>query len=223
MPRIAAVVFDLDGTLVDSAADLAAAVNAVLAERGRPRLDLRQVRSFIGDGAHRLIERALAATGSAGADERDAALGRFLDIYGSTATATTRPFPGTVEVLQALRSRGFRLGLCTNMPMAATRAILRGLDLAEYFAVVSGGDSLPVRKPDPRHLLDVLSALAADPNEAAMVGDNEHDAAMAQAAGVRCVLVAWGYARRPIETLGVDATIREFGELSGTLEALGRR
>lgn len=154
-----AVVFDLDGTLIDSAPDIHAAANAVLAAEGLAPLGPQQTRSFVGNGAPVFIERMMTAC-ALPADPTIHArlLARFLERY-ETAVTLTRVYPGAVETLLQLRARGFRLGLCTNKPIAPTRAVLRHLDLAEYFEVIVGGDSLPSRKPDPsplHHCLDTL-------------------------------------------------------------------
>ena len=172
MREIEAVVFDLDGTLVDSAPDLQTAINRLLAEDGRRPLELDEVIGMIGDGATKLVERAYAATGGAGRDPADLT-GRFLAHYEGNAAVRTRPFPGVPETLAELGRRGMALGVCTNKPEAATREVLRDLDLARWFGAVVGGDSLPgVRKPDAAPLLAVLEQLNAAPAAAVMVGDN---------------------------------------------------
>jgi phosphoglycolate phosphatase len=205
-----ALVLDLDGTLVDSVPDLAACANAVLAERGAAPLGEDEVRHMVGDGIAALVARALAARGL----QPDAsAKRRFLDLYLAAPTARTRPYPGVPETLDELRRRGARLAICTNKPEAATRAVLAGTGLLGFFEAVLGGDSLPVRKPDPGHLLGALARLGADPGEALMIGDGENDAAAAKAAGVPVVLMRYGYSRVPVESLGADAVLDRFPAL----------
>lgn len=221
MRTVRSIVFDLDGTLIDSAPDLRRAVNRLLASEGRAPVDLDAVTGMIGDGAQKLVERAFAATGG-GLDRYDLAelTARFLAFYEGHATKLTLPYPGVVETLQRLRSAGLTLGICTNKPEAPTREILRGLDLDGYFAAVFGGDSLDgVRKPDPRLLLAVLDALGYEPGEAVMVGDNANDVAVARAAGVPIILRAGGYTRTPAADLGADDVIVSFADLP---EALAR-
>ena len=182
------LVFDLDGTLVDSAPDLHAALNLMLRERGHPALSLLQVKRMIGDGVPALVARALAASG---ADQRDAAkaLPRFLELYEANAIRLTRPYPKVPETLASLRRRGYRTAICTNKPQRATLAVLRGLGLDGFFAAVVGGDALPVRKPDSGHLLGTLAMLGVSADVAVMVGDGENDAAVAKAAGVPVILM----------------------------------
>ncbi|WP_245636968.1 phosphoglycolate phosphatase [Azospirillum thiophilum] len=216
---IRAVAFDLDGTLVDSAADLMHASNALLAELGRPPVDLPAVRSFIGDGAPKLVERVLAASGGVPAPEEEArCLRRFLAIYEADPSAHSALYPGVAETLGRLAEAGLRLGVCTNKPMAATTRLLDDLGIAGRFAAVVGGDSYPTRKPSPEPVLGLLERLGVPPGEAAFVGDNEHDVAASRAAGVALVLmVPYGYARVPLDGLPHDGILGGFADLPGRL------
>lgn len=216
---IRAVAFDLDGTLVDSAADLMHASNTLLAELGRPPVDLPAVRSFIGDGAPKLVERVLAATGGVpAADETARCLQRFLAIYEADPSAHSALYPGVAETLGALTQAGLRLGVCTNKPMGATLRLLDDLGIAGRFAAVVGGDSYPTRKPSPEPVLGLLERLEVRPEEAAFVGDNEHDVAASRAAGVALVLlVPYGYARVPLDGLPHDGILDGFAGLPGRL------
>ncbi len=220
---IEAVVFDLDGTLIDSAPDLLTAVNRMLAEKRRRALDLGEVTAMIGDGAHRLVERALAATGKETPTARDLARAtrRFIDFYEGHGADLTRPYAGAAEALTRLKNEGYALGVCTNKPQGPTREILGALGLEGYFSAVLGGDSLDgVRKPDPRHLLAAVQRLGATPDRAGMVGDNENDVAAARAARVPVIVVAFGYARVPAADLGADAVIEHFAELPAAIRRL---
>lgn len=216
-----ALVFDLDGTLVDSAPDLQAALNETLREIGKPPLALEAVRGMIGDGTAALVARGLAASGVQ-ADALAERLPRFLAIYEAAPVARTRPYPGVPQVLAALVSDGRRLAICTNKPQAATVAVLRGLGLDGFFSAVIGGDVLPVRKPHPGHLLGAVKELAATAEDAVMVGDNENDVAAAKAAGIPVVLVRYGYARVALSELAADIQIDEFSGLPGALAAIER-
>jgi len=217
-----AVVFDLDGTLIDSAPDLRSATNRLLAEEGREPLDLRAVTLMIGDGARKLVERAFAATGEPAAEaDLDALTARFLGHYEGKAAVDTVAFPGVVRALTVLRDRGLGLGVCTNKPYAPTLEILEELGLRRYIDVVVGGDSIPgVRKPDPGMLRSVLEQLGASPDEALMVGDNANDVASARAAGVAVVVMSYGYTRIPSAELGADRVLDGFDELVATTDAL---
>src|SRR5690348_10597737 len=217
-----AILFDLDGTLVDSVPDLATAVNGLLAELGRPALGLAQVTSMVGDGAAALVERALAANGATATPLR-AALDRFLALYEADPTRLTRPYPGVPAVLDELAAAGWRLGVCTNKPERATRAVLAGLDLERFFAVVLGGDSGPTRKPDPGPLLTALGRLGSAPGAAAMVGDHRNDVIAAQAAGMPVVFARYGYGAATLANLNPDAAIDRFAELPQALRLIWQR
>ncbi len=219
--KLRAVVFDLDGTLVDSAPDLLAAANAVLAAAGRRRLDLAEIKTMIGDGTTRLVERALAATGAGPKDSRPY-VAQFLAHYERAAADLTRPYPGVEATIEGLARAGLRLAICTNKPYRATNTVLAAFGLRRFFDVVVGGDSLPVRKPDPLVLLAALERLGVRPDEAVMVGDNEHDVATARAAGVAMILVSYGYARVPVAELDADRLIDRFEELPAALAAFAR-
>lgn len=216
-----AVAFDLDGTLVDSAADLMHASNALLAELGRPPVDMPAVRSFIGDGAAKLVERILAATGGLpGPEETAAHLRRFLTIYEADPSAHSALYPGVADTLAALAGTGLKLGVCTNKPMGATRRLLADLGIADRFAAVVGGDSFPSRKPSPEPVLGLLDRMGVRPEETVFVGDNEHDVAAARAAGVaRVFVLRYGYARVPLDSLPHDGILEGFGDLMEALSA----
>ena len=218
-PAIRAVAFDLDGTLVDSVADLMHASNALLAELGRPPVDLAAVRSFVGDGAPKLVERVLAATGGVpAADEAARCVKRFLAIYEADPSAHSTLYPGVAETLGRLVEAGLRLGVCTNKPMAATLRLLDDLGIAARFAAVVGGDSYPTRKPSPEPVLGLLERLGVAPAETVFVGDNEHDVAAGRAAGVaRVLVVPYGYARIPLDGLPHDGILGGFAELAERL------
>lgn len=214
-----AILFDLDGTLVDSVPDLAAAVNALLAEFGRPALSLAQVTGMVGDGAAKLVERALAASG-AGDMPLSPALDRFLALYEVDPTRLTRPYDGVPAVLDELAAAGWRLGVCTNKPERATRAVLAGLDLDRFFPVVLGGDSGPTRKPDPGPLRTALGRLGSAPGSAAMIGDHRNDVAAARAAGVPVVFARYGYGATTLAGMTPDAFIDRFAELPHALRLI---
>jgi phosphoglycolate phosphatase len=213
------LVFDLDGTLVDSAPDLRAALNQMLRERGRPALSLPQVKRMVGDGVPALVARALAASGAGPADAAGALL-RFLEIYEANAVRLTRPYPKVPETLATLRRRGYRTAICSNKPQRATLAVVEGLGLGELFDGIAGGDRFPVKKPDPGHLLGLISELGSLADTSVMIGDNENDAAAAHAAGVRLVLMRYGYARVDPESLAAVALLDHFAELPGALARL---
>jgi phosphoglycolate phosphatase len=215
MSRRDALVFDLDGTLFDTAPDLHRCVNAVLAEQGRASVPLADVRPMVGDGAAKLIERGFAATGAALDPARLAPLmERFLHHYHEGRHALTRPFPGVADTLIDLAAAGFRLGICTNKPYGPTMEILEVLEMDHLFHAVGGGDSFAARKPDPGHLLGVLKLMGAQPNAAVMIGDSYNDVMVAKAAGVPVIAVSYGYTTVPVDQLGADHVIDSFAELT---------
>jgi phosphoglycolate phosphatase len=187
MPPI--LVFDLDGTLVDSVPDLTAALHRVPALTPAQFAE-PEVAAMVGDGIAVLLQRAFAARNLA---FDAAALPTFAADYAAHAADLTRPFPGVIPTLQHLADLGWRMAVCTNKPQGAARNLLAALDLQKFFAAVGGGDSFPTRKPDPAHVLATLAAAGGDAADAIMLGDNAHDITAAHGAGIKCIFAAWGY------------------------------
>ena len=204
------VIFDLDGTLIHSAPDLHRAANDVLAEEGIAPIPLETVISFVGSGVPKLVERMIDHVGLPMARHGEIVT-RYLAAYEAAPTALTLPYPGVRAALDALQRAGHPLGICTNKPEAPTRAILTALDLAGYFSVVVGGDTLPQRKPDPAPLRAAMSGFDAE--KAIYVGDSEVDAATAQTAAVPFLLYSGGYRKTPVDTLPHDAVFDAFDAL----------
>lgn len=207
-----AVIFDLDGTLVDSAPDIQAAVNRMLQDEGREGLDLATVTGFVGNGLPRLVERAMAAR-DLPANRHERLTAAVLAHYNAAGSVLTRPYPGVVAALTALTARGHALGVCTNKPEAPARAILTDLGLMAHFAAVVGGDRLAVTKPDPAPLQLCAQELGAA--EITYVGDSEVDAATAVAAEVPFLLFTEGYRKSPVEALPHRAAFAHFSALPG--------
>jgi phosphoglycolate phosphatase len=214
----ALVVFDLDGTLIDSAPDMHRAVNLMLGDLGCAPLTLPDIRSMVGDGASALIARALAARQCVSADPAKA-LEQFLEHYEADPTNVTRTFPGVATTLGRLQAAGLTLAVCTNKPTRLTNMILERLGMSRFFARVVAGDSMPFRKPDPRALMEVINGFGTPNAATIMVGDSEVDAATAHAASVPFVLMTYGYHRGPIEDISCIATLDHFGELATLLHA----
>ena len=177
--------FDLDGTLVDSVADLATAVNLLRFEMALPPLSLEAIRSYVGDGATALVTRSLPPGAFT-----PARLQRFLEHYGAHLLDTTRPYPGILDFLAAQRRRP--LAVVTNKPLALTNQLLQGLGLDTYFPVVVGGDSCAEKKPSPLPVQLALEGLGAAAADAVLIGDHHTDLRAARAAGVRTCFCAWG-------------------------------
>ena len=203
------LVLDLDGTLVDSVPDLAAALNRMAAQRGFAPFTPPETALMVGDGARVLVERACTARGT---PFDEASFTAFLSDYTAHAAVESRPFPGAVEALGTLRDRGWLLAVCTNKPAAATHALLDALGLQRWFAAVGGGDSFPTRKPDPAHLLMTLAAAGGTPEAAIMVGDHRNDVQAATGAGLPCIFAGWGYGPAAMSA-GATATAATFAEL----------
>jgi len=214
------LLLDLDGTLVDSVPDLAAALNRLMAARGLAAFDHAAVTAMVGDGAAALLARAFAARRVV---QDAAALGEFLADYTENAAVETRAFPGVEEGLRLLAASGWRLAVCTNKPEAAARALLAALGLEGSFAAIGGGDSFPVRKPDPAHLKATLDAAGGLATRAVMAGDHHNDVAAAMGAGVPCIFCAWGYgpAAMGVGAAGVAASFAELVEMVETVLPAG--
>jgi phosphoglycolate phosphatase len=209
---VQAVIFDLDGTLVDSAEDLRAALNKLLNERGLRAIEGSEIKGMIGDGVLKLVEKGLVAAKGEPA-QAEALLPRFLEIYQASPAALTRCYPSVVQTLEVLRGHHFGLAVVTNKPVVATKKILDALSLSKFFAAVVGGDSVKKRKPDPAPVLEATRQLGVDVTQALMVGDNIHDVEAAHSAGMRCIAVTYGYHHRPPSEFNADYLINHFEEL----------
>lgn len=207
-----AVLFDLDGTLVDSASDITTAVNRMLAEEGLEEVDEALVRSWIGDGSAVLLETALQHAGSR--RHADELLPRFMEHYGDSLLLSPQVYPGVAETLAELERRGVPMAVCTNKPEPFVVPLLEHLGLDRYFPAVVAAGTFPERKPHPRPLLHLAEQLGASPQDSLMVGDSETDFLAAKAAGMPVVLVSFGYARSfNLHTAGALAVIDRFEEL----------
>lgn len=211
------IVFDLDGTLVDTLADLTASANRLLAAHGRPPVAPGIVRPMIGCGIPALVQRLLAHAGLA--TEPAAAIQEFAADYGRNAAAASRPFAGVTQTLRLLHQEGWRLAVCTNKPEAAARALLTALGLGRWMAAVGGGDSFPTRKPDRGHLLGTIRQAGGEPARAVLVGDHANDVAAARSAGVACIFALWGYGP-PGMSEGSQASAETMAQVPGLARAL---
>lgn len=201
-----AVLFDLDGTLIDSASGIAEAVNRTLQALGHARADEATVRSWIGDGARLLLQRALAHAGASVEDGEafDAIYAQLMRHYGDSLPLQARAYPGAAETMRALRGVGVKVALCTNKPERFIAPLLDALDWHGMFDAIVGGDTLVERKPDPEPLLHIVRGFGLDVHECLMVGDSHTDAEAANAAGMPLALVDYGY-RRDFDLHGAGA------------------
>jgi phosphoglycolate phosphatase len=213
--RATAILFDLDGTLVDTAGDIGAALDALLVENGHTALGEATARGLVGDGARALIEKGWKVAGQPAPDAAtlDSLTARWFEIYEADIARTSKPYPGVEATLAALRERGLKLGIVTNKADRPTAKLLKALGFEKYFGAVVGGD-VPFRKPDPRHVRIGLAALGATPGETAFVGDSPNDAHSARAAGLPFIAVPYGYSLGPVENLRADVLVRDFAQIA---------
>lgn len=209
------IVFDLDGTLVDSRRDLADAANALIREGGGAPLSEDAIGRMVGDGAAMLVGRALTAAGLA---RDDSSVRRFLELYDAHLLQTTRPYPGMRAALEAIQPRGV-LAVLTNKPLRHSETLLRALGLAPLFATVIGGDGPFARKPDPQSLRHLMAAHDVPPRRTILVGDSHIDAATARSAGTRFCLARYGFGAEGME-IEADAAVETPAHLPGAIAEL---
>jgi phosphoglycolate phosphatase len=211
-----AIVFDLDGTLIDSAPDLHAAACRVLADAGHPAQSLERIRSFIGNGVPKLVERFMAQAGIPPAGHARQ-VEAFLGYYEAASTDLTTVYPGVTGALEHLASQGFVMGICTNKPVRPSNHILGALGLERFFATVVGGDSLPERKPFPAPL--ELAFAQLDASARLYVGDSETDAETATNAACPFALYTEGYRKADVSALRHDYAFSDFADLAAIVES----
>ncbi len=215
-----ALIFDLDGTLADTAPDLLGATNAVLTARGRPVLDLTSLRHMVGFGARALITQAMEASGAPVTEEELPPLvDIFLAHYRAHIADASVLFPGVIDTLEGLKAQGAVLAVLTNKPQELTDPLLPLLGLGGMFAAVYGAGRKPYTKPDPRIFADVLADCGGGPG--VMIGDSITDLNTARAANAPCVLVSYGFTPVPAKDLGADVVIDDFAQLPAALKTLG--
>ncbi|HRD26939.1 MAG TPA: phosphoglycolate phosphatase [Caulobacter sp.] len=209
------VAFDLDGTLVETAHDLVGALNVILVEQGMAPAPMTAVRQLVGHGLRGMLIRAFAMADLTITEEQIAQLRpRIVDVYRARIARESRPFPGCLEALAALRDSGAALAVCTNKPEGLARLLLDELDMTRLFDAIVGGDTLPVQKPDPAPLLAAIARAGGDRDHAVLVGDASPDVGAAKAAGVPCVVCSFGYNDLPPDELGGDVSIDHFDALA---------
>lgn len=211
------IAFDLDGTLVETAHDLVGALNVILVEQGMAPAPMTAVRQLVGHGLRGMLIRAYAMADLTISEDQIAALRpRVVEVYRARIARESRPFPGCLEALAALRDRGARLAVCTNKPEDLARLLLDELDMTRLFDAIVGGDTLPVQKPDPAPLLEAIARAGGDRAMAILVGDASPDVGAAKAAGVPCVICDFGYNDLPPAELGGDVVISHYDALART-------
>jgi phosphoglycolate phosphatase len=215
------IVFDLDGTLVDTAPDLIETLNAILARHGVPAVDFEDARTMIGAGVKPLLQRALASKNiRAAPDEIDRLFAEYLKLYADHIADRSRPFPGLIGALDALHAQGHILAVCTNKLEWLSVRLLDALGLSNRFAAICGQDTFAMRKPDPEMLRLTIARAGGDPARAVMVGDSMTDVATAKAARIPVVAVDFGYTEIPPPELGADRLISHFDALPPAVREL---
>lgn len=215
------LIFDLDGTLVDTAPDLVGTLNAILARRQLPPIPFAEARATIGGGARTMIERALRRLQvEVPAEEIDRLFAAFIDHYAANIAEGSRPYPGLVPALDRLRERGCRFAVCTNKLEWLARRLLDALAMTERFAFICGQDTFGVRKPDPEVLLRTIAGARGDRDAAIMVGDSATDIDVARAARVPVIAVDFGYTEIPVTALGPDIVISHFDQIDRAVARL---
>jgi len=216
------LVFDLDGTLIDTAPDLIDTLNVVFAREGLPPVPYDTARNLIGGGARAMIARGVEAEGCAfSADKIERMFADFIAHYSAHIADRSRPFPGLVDALDTLSAQGHRLAVCTNKLERLSLLLLRALDLAGRFAAICGQDTFGIQKPDPEVLRRTIEAAGGDPRHAIMIGDSQTDIRTARAAGIPVVAVDFGYSEKPVAEFGPDRVIDHFAQLPATIAAVG--
>jgi phosphoglycolate phosphatase len=222
--RFDTVIYDLDGTLIDSAKDMQVAVSRVLADHGLPPVTEDDVRIFMGQGSKVTMDKAFTKYGKTLDDEALSAVTReFVRYYEADPVSHTQAFAGVSDVVARFDRLGLRQGVCTNKFERPSRMILEHLKLMPPIADVAGADTFPVRKPDPKHILMLVERMGGSPERAVMIGDSIHDVEAAHGAGLPAVLVSWGYTDRPASELGAEAVIQRFDGLPEALQQIATR
>lgn len=212
------VVFDLDGTLIDTAADLVASLNHTIAAADLAPVEADDLNHLVGHGAKVMIERAFSLRGrSISEEEFQPLLERFIDHYKSQMPGQSQSYPGLDGALTRLENAGYLLAVCTNKMEGLARPLLDGLDLTRRFAAITGGDTFEVRKPDAGHLLGTIEKAGGDPKRAVMVGDSRNDILVAQNARIASIAVPFGYSDVPVADLKPDVVIDHFDALTAEL------
>lgn len=214
------VVFDLDGTLADTALDIMASLNHVLVSEKIEPVTYEDITYLVGQGARATLERAYSLREVPLEEESiPALLNRFIAHYKAEMPSQSRPFPGAIEALDRLRAGGYALAVCTNKLANLAVPLIQGFGLTEYFSAIAGGDTFAVRKPDAGHILSTIAAAGGDPARAVMIGDSINDIKAAQNAGIPSIAVPFGYSDVPVETLNPSHIIQHFDELTPELVA----
>ncbi len=215
------IVFDLDGTLVDTAADLLTALNILIAREGMEPVTSEGIKGLVGSGARVMLQSAFAVAGRPLAPARlEELFATYLGIYDAHIADESRPYPGAVEALDCFAADNWRLAVCTNKTEGLARKLLTLLGLAERFVAITGQDTFGFRKPDPRHLTETIRLAGGSDDNAVMVGDSRTDVDTARAARIPVVAVDYGYSTVPVDQLGATRVISRLADLYGAVSGI---
>lgn len=220
MVKLKAVLFDLDGTLLDSAHDIAQGLNKMLVDEGRRALDVEQIKPMLGYGAMELCQKALDATGGCTDDDLFPYVQKIITHYRKVEPDPAQIFPGAREALERFKSKGIKMGICTNKADAAMHSVLDALELSSYFGYMAGGDTFMVHKPNPGHVTGVLDELGVATEAAIFIGDGPADVAASQGAGMKCIVMTHGYGVE-FDKLGADLLLDSYAGLVPAINKLG--
>lgn len=215
------VVFDLDGTLIETAGDLMATLNHILAGEGLRTVELAEAREMIGDGAKAMLQKGFQANETPlEGDRLERLFAAFLEHYSANIARESFAFPGVVGLLDRLDAEGILAAVCTNKPEAMSKLLLSELGLAERFAIIAGPETFGARKPDPRHIAETIRAVGAAPETSVMIGDSKNDIDAARGAGVPVITVDFGYTTIPVSQLGPDRIVSHFDDIWDAIVAV---
>jgi phosphoglycolate phosphatase len=216
------IVFDLDGTLINSAPDLCYALNQTLSEINIPEITLQEVMGYLGDGALELIKRGITKHANIEKFDTELLRLRFLEIYDTCLLNKTDFYPNVIQALKELKKMNFTLAICSNKPELLAKRIISGLNTSEYFDIITGGDTYDYRKPDPRHLINTILEAGKKVGNAIMIGDSENDINCAKKANIPSIAVSFGYSKVPVEDLEPDLVMSDYINLIQYIKQLSK-
>ena len=216
------IVFDLDGTLINSAPDLCYALNQTLSEINIPEITLQEVMGYLGDGALELIKRGITKHANIEKFDTELLRLRFLEIYDTCLLNKTDFYPNVIQALKELKKMDYTLAICSNKPELLAKRIISGLNTSEYFDIITGGDTYDYRKPDPRHLINTILEAGKKVENAIMIGDSENDINCAKKASIPSIAVSFGYSKVPVEDLEPDLVMSDYINLTQYIKQLSK-
>ena len=204
------IVFDLDGTLVNSAPDLCYALNTTLKEINIPEVSLEEVKGYVGDGTSELIKMGISKNNKIEGYNTEKLRKRFLEIYDKCLLNETRFYPNAINALKDLKKQNYILAICTNKPEILAKRIIKGLNASKLFDTITGGDTYKYRKPDPKHLVDTIEKTGKNIDQAIMIGDSANDINCAKKAKIPNIAVSFGYSKVPVEKLKTNIIMYDY-------------